>query len=68
MVSAGGRRVEEDERLSPSWRSVLRSRLVAGRQPEEVVESAGWVLLSMEEEGDRPLLPLHSAMAGVSRK
>lgn len=51
------------DRLRPSWRSVLRSLLVvAGRQPDEVVESTGWVLLSMDEDGDRTTLPLHSAI------
>jgi hypothetical protein len=62
LLMSGARREDADKGLSPSWRSVLRSRRVAGRQPEEVVESTGWVLLSMEEEGDRLPPPLHSAM------
>lgn len=64
LVSGGAsRRDDADERLSPSWRSVLRSRL-AGRHPDDVVESTGWVLLSMDDEGDRsrPPPPLHSAI------
>jgi len=66
VVSAASRREEDaGDRLSPSWRSVLRSRRPAGRQPDDVVESTGWVLLSMDEDGDLPPPPpprLHSAM------
>ena len=61
MLSAT-RREDAGDRLSPSRRSVLRSSLLAaGRQPDDVVESTGWVLLSMDDDGDRPL-SLHSAM------
>ena len=63
VVSAASRREEDaGDRLSPSWRSVLRSRRPAGRQPDDVVESTGWVLLSMDEDGDLPPPRLHSAM------
>jgi hypothetical protein len=61
LLMSGARREDADERLSPSWRSVLRSPRVIGRQPEEVVESTGWVLLSMEE-GERLPPPLHSSI------
>lgn len=64
MVSATRREDDAGDRLSPSWRSVLRSRRLAGRQPDDVVESTGWVLLSMDEDGDMPPPSprLHSAM------
>lgn len=72
FVSAARREDDAGDRLSPSWRSVLRSRRrLAGRQPDDVVDSTGWVLLSMDEDGDPPPPPpsprLHSAMlpAGV---
>lgn len=62
MLSAATRREDAGDRLSPSWRSVLRSSLLAaGRQPDDVLESTGWVLLSMDDDGDRRL-SLHSAM------
>ena len=62
MASAARREEDAGDRLSPSWRSVLRSRRPAGRQPDDVVESTGWVLLSMDEDGDLPPPRLHSAM------
>jgi hypothetical protein len=63
LLSATRRDEDAGDRLSPSWRSVLRSSLLAaGRQPDDVVESTGCVLLSMDDDGDRPLLSLHSAM------
>ncbi|WVZ71526.1 hypothetical protein U9M48_020102 [Paspalum notatum var. saurae] len=59
LVSAG-RREDAGDRLRPSWRSVLRSVLLGGgRLGDGVVESAGWELLSMDDDGDRTL---HSAM------
>jgi hypothetical protein len=61
-AAAACRREDDDdvERLSPSRRSVLRSRLAVAA--DDVVDSAGWVLLSMEEDGDMPP-PLHSSIA-----
>jgi hypothetical protein len=63
LLLSGARSEDADKRLSPSWRSVLTSRLLGDRHPDDVVESTGWVLLSMDDDGDRsPPPPLHSAM------
>lgn len=67
LVSATRRAEDAGDRLSPSCRSALSwSLLSAGRrEPEDAVESAGgWVLLSMDDDGDRRPLSssLHSAM------
>lgn len=67
FVSATRRAEDAGDRLSPSCRSALSwSLLSAGRrEAEDAVESAGgWVLLSMDDDGDRRPLSssLHSAM------
>ena len=46
----------EEEMLSPSLRSVLRSLLRCGR--EDALERDGWLLLSIDDEQELLLLPI----------
>lgn len=48
---------EDDDMLRPSLKSVLKS--LAGLEKDEAVERAGWLLLSVEDDGELPLSPIN---------